>query len=89
VPDSGHAEPVMKNIKLTERFNFCIGVNMYNVFNHHNFGNPAARPFGCKHIWFLAEHSGAGDQPLWRIRGFGGFRTCDSGGGQTELLNEL
>jgi hypothetical protein len=30
----------MKNIKLTERFNFGIGVNMYNVFNHHNFGNP-------------------------------------------------
>ncbi|HXY07285.1 MAG TPA: TonB-dependent receptor [Terriglobales bacterium] len=31
---------VMKNIKLTERFNLGIGTNMYNVFNHPNFGNP-------------------------------------------------
>lgn len=31
---------VNKNIKLTERFAFQIGANLYNVFNHPNFANP-------------------------------------------------
>jgi hypothetical protein len=31
---------VNKNFKLTERFAFGIGANMYNVFNHSNFANP-------------------------------------------------
>jgi hypothetical protein len=29
-----------KNLKLTERFAFQIGANLYNVFNHPNFINP-------------------------------------------------
>jgi hypothetical protein len=31
---------INKNIKLTERFAFQIGTNMYNVLNHSNFINP-------------------------------------------------
>jgi hypothetical protein len=31
---------VMKNFKVTERIAFGLGANMYNVFNHPNFGNP-------------------------------------------------
>lgn len=31
---------VNKNIKLTERFAFQLGANLYNVFNHPNFANP-------------------------------------------------
>ena len=31
---------VMKGFKLTERLGFALGANMYNVFNHPNFGNP-------------------------------------------------
>ncbi|HWY57446.1 MAG TPA: carboxypeptidase regulatory-like domain-containing protein [Terriglobales bacterium] len=31
---------VLKNFKLSERFNFGLGANAYNVFNHPNFGNP-------------------------------------------------
>jgi hypothetical protein len=31
---------VTKNFKLTERVAFGLGANMYNVFNHPNFGNP-------------------------------------------------
>jgi len=33
---------INKNIKLTERFAFQIGTNLYNVFNHPNFINPVA-----------------------------------------------
>jgi hypothetical protein len=31
---------VMKNFKVTERVALGVGANMYNVFNHPNFGNP-------------------------------------------------
>lgn len=31
---------IMKNFKVTERVAFGVGANMYNVFNHPNFGNP-------------------------------------------------
>jgi hypothetical protein len=31
---------VLKNFKVTERVAFGVGANMYNVFNHPNFGNP-------------------------------------------------
>jgi hypothetical protein len=31
---------VNKNFKLTERMNFGIGANFYNIFNHPNFTNP-------------------------------------------------
>jgi len=31
---------VLKNFKVTERIGFGVGANMYNVFNHPNFGNP-------------------------------------------------
>jgi len=31
---------VLKSFKVTERIGFGIGANMYNVFNHPNFGNP-------------------------------------------------
>ena len=31
---------VLKNFRLTERYVFALGANMYNVLNHPNFGNP-------------------------------------------------
>lgn len=31
---------LLKNIPLTERFNFGLGLNMFNVFNHPSFANP-------------------------------------------------
>jgi hypothetical protein len=31
---------VLKRFKITERVDFGVGANMYNVFNHPNFGNP-------------------------------------------------
>jgi len=31
---------VMKTFKVTERVGFGVGANMFNVFNHPNFGNP-------------------------------------------------
>ncbi|HTZ96597.1 MAG TPA: carboxypeptidase regulatory-like domain-containing protein [Terriglobales bacterium] len=31
---------ILKNIPLTERFNFGLGANFFNVFNHANFSNP-------------------------------------------------
>ena len=31
---------ILKNIPLTERFNFGLGANFFNVFNHPNFANP-------------------------------------------------
>ena len=33
---------VTKSFKATERFQFTVGVNVFNVFNHPNFGNPDA-----------------------------------------------
>jgi len=44
---------VLKRFKVTERFNFAVGANFYNVFNHPNFAPPNsdvnnvyAAPFG-------------------------------------------
>jgi Carboxypeptidase regulatory-like domain/TonB-dependent Receptor Plug Domain len=31
---------LLKNFSLTERIKFQVGVNMYNVFNHSNYGDP-------------------------------------------------
>jgi hypothetical protein len=33
---------VNKNFRITERVNFGVGMNLYNVLNHPNFSNPTS-----------------------------------------------
>jgi len=38
---------IRKDFRLTERLNFQIGLNAYNVFNHANYGDPANNTSGA------------------------------------------
>ena len=63
---------LFKNFKFGERFNFAIGAQAFNVFNHPNFGLPNARrsftgatqPFGTHQL-----DAGNADQPIWQLPG--------------------
>ena len=68
---------LFKNFKVGERFNFAIGAQAFNVFNHPNFGLPnasygstftGAAPIPIRTTAYR-QHAGNADQPIWQLPG--------------------
>ena len=64
---------LFKNFKIGERFNFAIGAQAFNAFNHPNFGLPNAylhSPAASDLIRVRdQQHAGYADQPIRQLPG--------------------
>ncbi len=66
---------LFKNFKIRERFNFAIGAQAFNVFNHPNFGLPNLRspaPSGGPPVVFVQDQfdEGTPTSPYGNFLGF-------------------